>query len=245
MSLWFEDWFASELYFLTYGHRNDDDARLLFELILRTTGIFPPARVLDLPCGPGRHSVLFARQGFRVTAADLSPLMIQKAREKAEQEKVEIEFVQEDIRKFSSELKFDLTLNLFTSFGYFDDDEENFGIIRKMSQLTISGGWFVLDYVNPYYIRKNLIPETSSNAGEYTIVQKRNIEGKRIVKQIEVKRGEQRECFKESVAMYSNQEITSCLQDNEFTIVCVCGDYPGNHFDSEASPRQIFFAKRK
>ena len=244
MSLWFEDWFASELYFLTYGHRNDDDAKLLFDLILKTTGVMPPARVLDLPCGTGRHSVLFAKQGFTVTAADLSPLMIQKAREKAIASGVEIEFHQSDIREFSSAIKFDLTLNLFTSFGYFDDDEENFGIIRSMAEMTQSCGWFVLDYINPVYVRNHLQPETASVNGEFEIVQKRCIEGQRIKKYIEARRGGETEFFTESVALYSSQEITTCLQEDEFSVAAVFGDYHGSPFTSELSPRQIFFAKR-
>lgn len=245
MSLWFEDWFASELYFLTYGHRNDDDARELFDLILRNTGVVPPATVLDLPCGTGRHSVLFAQKGFQVTAADLSPLMIQRARQKAHECGVEIDFQQSDIRKFSSEKKFDLTLNLFTSFGYFDEDEENFGIIRKMAELTVQGGWFVLDYINPGYVEQNIIPETSTQHGDYVIIQKRSIKGHRIVKHIEARNGDKREFFSESVAMYGSQEIASCLQRNEFSIISVSGDYSGSPFVLESSPRQIFFAKRK
>src|SRR3954453_16554332 len=80
--------------------------------------------VLDLCCGPGRHSVEFARQGFRVTGVDRSPYLLDRAREHAATAGTSIEFVREDMREFCRPDAFDLAVNLFTSFGYFEHQDE-------------------------------------------------------------------------------------------------------------------------
>jgi 2-polyprenyl-3-methyl-5-hydroxy-6-metoxy-1,4-benzoquinol methylase len=75
----------------------------------------PFRRVLDLCCGPGRHSIPLARLGAQVTAVDRSPFLLETARKRAELEKLHIEWVQEDMRSFVRPNEFDLAINLFTS----------------------------------------------------------------------------------------------------------------------------------
>ncbi len=70
------------------------------EKLIALMGIAPNAKVLDLCCGIGRHSVEFARLGYRVTAVDITALFLAQARERAKHEKVEVDFVQDDMREF-------------------------------------------------------------------------------------------------------------------------------------------------
>src|SRR5258708_21961032 len=88
----------------------------------------PFRKVLDLCCGPGRHSIPLARQGAHVTAVDRSPFLLQKARERAASEELNIEWVQADMRSFVRQDSFELVINLFTSFGYFGDVEEDLAL---------------------------------------------------------------------------------------------------------------------
>jgi SAM-dependent methyltransferase len=102
-------------------------------------------RVLDLCCGPGRQSVALARQGFQVTGVDRSPFLLGKAQERAEFEKLSIEWVREDMRAFVRANGFDLVINLFTSFGYFATVEEDLSVLQNALCSLKPGGQFVID----------------------------------------------------------------------------------------------------
>ena len=93
--------------------------------IISLLNIGETASVLDLCCGPGRHSLQLARQGFSVTAVDRTKMYLERARKQAETEGLKIEFIQDDMRRFCRPGSFDVAINLFTSFGYFEDANED------------------------------------------------------------------------------------------------------------------------
>jgi SAM-dependent methyltransferase len=101
--------------------------------------------VLDLCCGPGRHSIPLAKRGFAVTGVDRTRFLLDRAREYAESEQVDIEFVEEDMRRFVRPDAFDLALNMLTSFGYFDEEAENQQVLENVHSSLKPGGVFVLD----------------------------------------------------------------------------------------------------
>jgi SAM-dependent methyltransferase len=104
--------------------------------------------VLDLCCGPGRHCVALARRGWKVTGVDRSAYLLAKARERAGAAGVPVEFVEEDMRDFRRPASFDLVCNLFTSFGYFDDPEEDLLVLRNVRESLKPGGAFVIDVIS-------------------------------------------------------------------------------------------------
>ena len=100
MSQWFEDeTFWDKLYPFMFPERNFAIAADEVDGILDLAGI-EDGRVLDLACGPGRHAITLAKRGFRVTGVDLSTALLQKARDRARAAQVEIEWVQQDMRRF-------------------------------------------------------------------------------------------------------------------------------------------------
>jgi SAM-dependent methyltransferase len=102
-------------------------------------------RVLDLCCGPGRHTVPLALKGLDVTAVDLSPFLLGRAQEHAQKAKVTVEFVLEDMRTFVRPNTFDVAFNLFTSFGYFDERDDDRAVLANVHQSLRPGGVFVVD----------------------------------------------------------------------------------------------------
>jgi len=241
---WYKDWFNSKNYLRVYSHRNQEEAERLVDLIARILNLPANSSVLDMACGAGRHAVTFAKMGYKVTAVDLSHLLISEAKKNADQEGVELDFVLSDILEFETNKKFDLTVNLFTSIGYFDNDEENYAVIKKAYNLLKSGGYFVLDYFNKEFLLKNLIPMTVFSENGLKIIQNRSIEGTRIVKKITIANNDSSEEFNESVRLYSFEEIINYIKKAGFTIVKQYGDYFGNNFESESSPRLIIFAMK-
>ena len=95
---------------------------------------------LDLACGPGRYAIPLALRGFAVTGVDCTPFLLNKAREYAASAQVDIELVQEDMRRFTRPHAFDLAVNLFTSFGYFDSPQENRSVLQNVYVSRRRGG---------------------------------------------------------------------------------------------------------
>src|SRR6266404_5708320 len=107
--------------------------------ILALTG-FSGHSVMDLCCGPARHSIAFAQRGFEVTGVDRSPFLLDRARDRASEAAVLVEFVMEDMRRFRRPAAFDLACNLFTSFGYFDHEDEDLQVLRNVHESLKPGG---------------------------------------------------------------------------------------------------------
>lgn len=107
---------------------------------------FPPgARVLDQCCGVGTFTVPLARAGYRVTGVDLSPVMLARAKRTCDEAGIEAELVQADMRNYVRPGEFDAGLNLYTSFGYFDTNEQNLRALRNAYDSLRPGGVFVMD----------------------------------------------------------------------------------------------------
>jgi 2-polyprenyl-3-methyl-5-hydroxy-6-metoxy-1,4-benzoquinol methylase len=244
MTEWFEDWFNSKEYLDVYQHRNESDAKLLFELIIKNIEIPRKGKVLDLACGPGRHSILFARKGFDVTGIDLSENLLRVAESAARKEKLEIQFIKADLRNIELTETFDLVVNLFTSFGFFDKDEDNFSIFRIASDLLKPGGYFVFDFLNSAFIENNLIRESKEDKLQEKIIQKRRIEGDRVIKDIIIQYKGTVKTFYESVKLYRVGELKEAIKEKGLAIKKTFGDFTGRDFMEESSPRIIIIAQK-
>ncbi|MFQ5794021.1 MAG: class I SAM-dependent methyltransferase [Candidatus Bipolaricaulia bacterium] len=135
------------------------------------------SQVLDLSCGIGRHSVELAKHGYRVTGVDISPLFIHRANELAKQRKVQsrTEFQVVDVRKLKGSLSagtFDAIINLFTSFGYYDD-ETNQDILKSCRELVRDRGIFVMEIINRDWLVRNFQPRGFDRLGAVLILQER------------------------------------------------------------------------
>jgi 2-polyprenyl-3-methyl-5-hydroxy-6-metoxy-1,4-benzoquinol methylase len=113
----------------------------------------PKMKILDLACGWGRHSIEFARRGYKVVGQDINPLFLKEAKKAAEKAKVKIHWMKLDMRKIPFKKEFDVVLNLFTSFGYFKSEEDHQKIIFEIAKALKPKGFFFLDVIN----RENLI----------------------------------------------------------------------------------------
>ena len=241
---WYKDWFNSENYLKVYSHRNQAEAERLVELITKNINFKPNSAMLDMACGSGRHAIAFAKMGFDVTAVDLSQRLISEAKKNAVQTGVKIDFVLSDILEYETSKEFDLVINLFTSIGYFENDDENYAVMEKAFNLLKQGGYFILDYFNKDFLLKNLIPTSVFSENGLKITQNRSIEETRVVKKITIENEGHIEEFYESVRLYSYDDIVSYIKKAGFTISKQYGDYFGRNYESETSPRLIIFAAK-
>jgi cyclopropane fatty-acyl-phospholipid synthase-like methyltransferase len=244
MENWFKDWFSSEEYLNVYQHRDDEDATKLLELILKQTNLTKQNSVLDAACGAGRHSIYLASKGFNVFGFDLSKTLLSKAKEYAKQRSVKNDFVCADLRNICFRKKFDLIINLFTSFGYFKNDEENFKFINTAYSLLNQNGFYVLDYFNKNYLLANLTAENEKLIDGRIIIERRKVVNDRIIKKIQIKNGLEEQHFIESVRLYSKIEIDMEFKKIGFTPVSAFGNYDGTNYDEQNSSRLILFFKK-
>jgi len=114
-------------------------------------GISPPAAVLDLCCGQGRHAVELAARGFQVTGLDASKFLLREARKAARKRKVEVGWVHGDMREIPFRNQFDAVVNLFTSFGYFETKAEDLAVLRGVRRALKTGGLLLIDTANNHY----------------------------------------------------------------------------------------------
>ena len=244
MKEWFKDWFNTEEYLNVYRHRNEEDAKELVQLILENIDIPVNGKVLDLACGPGRHSILFAQKGYKVSAVDLSKNLLAVALNSALKANVNINFIEADLRNLCIKPKFDLVVNLFTSFGYFENDGENFKLFDRAFYFLDDNGYFVLDFLNKSYIEKNIVPKSEGYIDHTKIIQERKIEGKRVIKKISIEKNNVEKHFIESVRMYDKDELAHEIKKRGFKIKNIFGGVRGRTFDLETSPRIIIIARK-
>ncbi len=204
--------------------------------IISLLNIGEAASVLDLCCGPGRHSLELARQGFSVTAVDRTKMYLERARKQAETEGLGIEFIQEDMRRFCRPGSFDAAINLFTSFGYFEDMNEDRQVAANVYHSLKEKGVFLIDIMGKevlarifrerdwYELDNTMILEERKVCANWTWMENR---------WLMVRDGKMDEC-KVSHRLYSAAELAALLSDCGFKVIDVCGDLTGAPYDHTA-----------
>jgi SAM-dependent methyltransferase len=246
-SPWYVNWFSSKLYLELYKHRNEDDARNLINLIQRTLPLKKGDKVLDVCCGAGRYSIELARRGFNVTGFDLSKFLISEAKKNYKnlpERFIKANFLNKDMRKFDFKKSFDLAANLFTSFGYFFDDEENFLVFKNVSASLKKNGYFVFDFLNGNYLRKNIVPYDKKVFQGKEFISKRRIERDFVIKEITVTSGSKKISYEEILKLYDIKTLKKAFLENRLKVIHSFGDYFGNSYNREKSQRIILIAQK-
>lgn len=246
---WFTEWFNHPLYLRVYSHRDEAEARTCLETIIHKTGLenLTPSdiRVMDIACGAGRHALEFARLGFTTTANDLSPFLLACTRSQAARENISIECTRQDMRHISVENTYDLVVQLFSSFGYFKTKKEDLQVLRNVHRALKKDGRYILDLINPVYLKKNLDPSSSRTIDDLIVSEQRRIEADRVIKQITIRSPDDSVTFEESVRLYRIEIIGDMLASARFEIKEIFGDYEGSAFDEQTSPRLLLFARKR
>jgi ubiquinone/menaquinone biosynthesis C-methylase UbiE len=241
MAPWYEESFGED-YVLVYRHRDRVHADREIRQVAQWLNLEPGQTVLDLCCGTGRHSIALHRLGFQVTGLDLSEVLLEYARKASEG--LGIRYIQGDMRHLPFDAdQFDAVVNLFTSFGYFVEDEENGQVLKEMARVLRPEGRFVVDFLNREAVKRNLVPESERVEGETRIRERRWIDGDFVRKSIQVidERGER--MYQERVKMYSREQMEEMMRKAGLTVESVWGDFEPHSYDPISSPRMIFVGR--
>ena len=242
---WYEEWFWSDAYTQVYDHRDEEEAERLVDLIQRKVNPVPNAHILDIGCGRGRHARALARRGYRVTGIDLSEEAIAEARDEAAAEGLDAttSFRVGDMREPVCDGCADGVVNLFTSFGYFDDDAENERALAAMTTALRPGGWFVQDFLNAPVVADTLGASEHETEEGHVIHQDRWIEDGRVNKKITIHHDGQTDAFQESVRLFTLYDFKKMYSRVGLEVVELFGDYNGGDYEPDDSPRLLLHAR--
>lgn len=148
-SEWFRPFFDAAYVAQLREEKSPAQTRREVDFLLRALRPAPGARILDIPCGYGRHAAALARLGFRVVGVDLSRAMIAEARRRFGK-RPRLAFVRRDMRRIAFRGEFDAVVNLYTSFGYFAP-AENRAVLRRLARALRPGGTLLVDHRDPVY----------------------------------------------------------------------------------------------
>lgn len=237
----FEAVFEPDDYLYFYGDAlTEERTKKEIEFLVKELELNGPMKILDLACGYGRHANLLAELGCCVTGVDITPGFLEIAKKKG----LNVEYVQQDMRKISFLNKFDRALLLFTSFGYFED-KENFKVIKNVSRALNPGGLFCFDTFNRDAFLKNFLPYMVIEKGNDLMIDRNTFDSAtgRLTNRRIVIRGGKRRDKPFFVRLYNPTEIKELLSRAGLTIHKIYGDWDAKPFTSN-SGRMIIVAKK-
>lgn len=239
---WYEAAFEAR-YLDVYAHRDDASARREVEGLLQR-GLAPEgARVLDLACGAGRHARALFAAGRDVVGLDLSADLLARARS-ADEARLAGRLVRGDVRHLPFRAgAFDAVTMLFSSWGYFDDGD-NERVLAAIQRVLRPDATLVLDLMNAARIRSTLVPESRDEREGRVLVQRRSLtqDGRRVVKHVELTEPDgTTRAWHEDVRLFDPEELDALLARHGLHRTRLEGDFDGRPFDPD-SPRMIAWA---
>lgn len=180
---------------------------------------------------------MLAKRGCSVTGVDRSRFLLEKAEERAGAEGVQVEFIQEDMRNFVRPAAYDLALNFFTSFGYFNDREDDIKVLRNIYASLKPTGVCLLEMISKEWLARNLLATSSMEAPDGSLrVERHEIfdDWSRIRNEWILIREGRTKVFKFHHTIYSGQELKDRLYQVGFERVKLFGDLDGHEYGVNA-----------
>jgi len=237
---WYEDWFDTIYYHILYKKRDHAEAVRFIDNLVHYLKSDKNSMFLDLACGKGRHSIYLNKKGYDVTGIDLSINNISEARLSASSS---LRFFEHDMREPLPGMMFDYVLNLFTSFGYFEDPSDDRAVIEMVNSCLNPNGVFVLDYFNFGKPSHNFDKPFSKTIDSVCFDIKKHIENRRIIKEITVNDNDKVFHFAEQVRIYTLDQFRQMLEEAGFVIHATFGNYDLDPYLESSSDRLILVAK--
>lgn len=238
---WFGTWFNSPYYHILYKNRDFKEAERFLNNLVEELKPAKDATLLDLACGKGRHSIFLNSLGFQVKGVDLSPESIEHANEFANES---LSFGVHDMREPLEE-SFDYVLNLFTSFGYFETDQENQAAINTMANALRPGGKLVIDFMNAEKVISNLVKKENKEEEGVTFDIKRELVDGHIYKHISFADEGKAYAFSEKVQALFSADFINYFNFAGLKLEGSFGNYDLEPFNKETSDRLILVASKK
>jgi SAM-dependent methyltransferase len=221
---------------ILFNQQRQSGAKVEVEKVVNLLKIQQNDRILDLCCGTGRHSLELARRGFSVIGVDRTASYIEKAKQKAENENLQAEFVVSDMREYCQPNNFNIVINLFGSFGYFEDLADDQRVVDNVYASLYSGGKFLIETTGKEILAREFQERDWWEEDDTLVLAERKLyqSWSRIQTRWIVIKGDQRVEHTVSVRSYSASELSGLLSSCGFVNVQVYGDLEARNYDHEA-----------
>ena len=243
---WFEDEsFWRELYPYMFTEERWAAAPREVDQILALTG-FEGRAILDVACGPGRHSVELAKRGYELTGVDRTAFLIEIGKDRARQAGVLVDWVQSDMREFVRPNSFDLALSMFTSLGYFETNEEERRVLRNIRESLRPGGTLLVEMAAKERLAEIWLPANRHNFPDGAVLfESREVydDWSRIRQEWMLVKDGRARTFPFTHSIFSGRELKMELLACGFGEVRLFGDLLGSPFGMGAL-RLVALAKR-
>lgn len=236
---WYASWFDTPFYHILYRDRDNTEAESFMHNLVNYLNVPEGGKILDLACGKGRHAVYLNSIGYDVTGVDLSKNSIEFAKQF---ENDTLHFDVHDMCKPYNQ-QFDAVFNLFTSFGYFDKEEDNLNTIKAIRDDLNEYGFGVIDFMNTEFIIDNLVPEETKTIDNIEFKLKRYVDNGFILKDIEFTHEGSSYSYQERVRAFTLNDFKSLFEQAGVYLLDIFGDYKLHKFDTKKSNRLIMIFK--
>lgn len=233
---WFETWFNTPYYHILYKDRDFKEAENFILKLTQELQLPQQSKIIDLACGKGRHSLFLNELGYDVLGLDLSEESISH---NSKYENATLKCAVHDMREPIEGEPVDAVFNLFTSFGFFEDPEDDRKVFRSVSGILKPGAFFVLDFLNAGFVKDTLVTESVEKKGDIAFKISRKIENDFVVKDIRFEDKGQDFHYFEKVKLHTTEEMEQYGKETGLELIRVWGDYNLNPFDEVSSPRCI------
>jgi len=238
---WFANWFDSPYYHTLYKNRDEKEAQVFIDNLVQHLQIPKGSTLIDIACGKGRHATYFNSLGLDVVGVDLSPNSITAATKNAN---ATLQFSVHDMREAYQENSFDVVTNLFTSFGYFENNTDEQKAINAMASNLKSGGFLIIDFMNVKKVIANLVASEQKTIDKITFDITRKVEDGHIIKDIHITDGEEKQHFQEKVKAITLVDYSEFISNAELKIIDIFGNYKLDNFDEKIADRLILICKK-
>lgn len=239
---WFETWFDTPYYHILYKNHDFKEAEEFITALTSVLKLPKGAKIIDLACGKGRHSIYLNKMGYDVLGLDLSRSSVEADRKF---ENDNLRFQVHDMRQPIMTPDVDAIFNLFTSFGYFITESDDQKVFHSVYGALKKDGYFVLDYLNQQYVRNNLVAHEQVEREGIVFDIHKSIDDNFIIKRINfTDKGEDYHFF-ERVKLHTPKKINDYASEAGFERVKIWGDYQLSDFNEDTSPRCIILFKKK
>ena len=239
---WFKEWFNSKYYHILYKKRTHSEAAYLINNLLKKIKPSKNSFFLDLGCGSGRHSIYLNEKGFRVDGFDVSKESLKRANQ---YQNKNLNFYLKDMRYFNTKNKYDFILNLFTSFGYFETNDENKKVFQNVKNSLKKDGCFILDYLNSKKVINELQPFETKNINNIEFEIHKRHDSHFVYKEIYVIDKKNKYNFTEKVRLINKQDFINYGNMVNMEVINTFGDYNLKKYDPELSERLLLIFKKR
>jgi SAM-dependent methyltransferase len=233
---WWRDWFGPG-YLSLYDDYLAERTPVEVDQLEVLLGLRPPAAVLDVGCGQGRHAIELALRGYDVTGLDLSAYLLEIAAGRASTAKVRVRLLQGDMREPLARGPFHLALNLFTSLGYFAEEKDNRRVLESITAVLAPGGRLLVEVLNGQRERERFEPVQWFSVGKTAVMERRKLEesGTRLVVERTVSTPNARQTDVHAIRIYSGAELEQALYAAGFAGVRLYGDWNGEPLTAQST----------